>query len=167
MLARALERVGDRWTLLVVRDLSNSPRRFTDLQEPLGGLTPKTLTARLRELDAAGLVEAERVEGRRRSGTGFTPAGAELRPVLDQLIVWGLRHAVRPPDPGEAAHPEHLLCALQVQLDEQGVVLPPVRWLVKLLDGVPTRCPTTAAALRSARIPAARPTSRSRPRGLV
>jgi DNA-binding HxlR family transcriptional regulator len=135
LLARALERLGDRWTLLVVRDLSNGPRRFTDLQQRLGGITPKTLTTRLRELETAGLVEAERVEGRREVWYRLTPAGAELRPVLDQLIAWGLRHAVRPPEPGESAHPEHLLWALQVQLQEHEVVLPPVRWRVKLLDG--------------------------------
>ncbi len=50
VLARALERVGDRWTLLVVRDLLGGPRRFTDLMARLGGITPKTLAQRLREL---------------------------------------------------------------------------------------------------------------------
>ena len=60
VLARALERVGDRWTLLVVRDLLGGPRRFTDLMARLGGITPKTLAQRLRELTdrlIAGLID--------------------------------------------------------------------------------------------------------------
>jgi DNA-binding HxlR family transcriptional regulator len=135
VLARALERVGDRWTLLVVRDLSGGPRRFTDLMDRLGGITPKTLTMRLRELEADGLVEVERVPGRREVWYRLTPAGEDLRPALEELILWGLRHAARPPEPGEPAHPEHLLMALRAQLDRAGVTSAPVRWLVRILDG--------------------------------
>ena len=64
-LARALERLGDRWTLLVVRDLMVGPRRFTDLMNRLGGITPKTLSQRLRELAEDGVVDVDREEGRR------------------------------------------------------------------------------------------------------
>jgi DNA-binding HxlR family transcriptional regulator len=134
MLARTLERVGDRWTLLVVRDLSGGPRRFTDLIDRLGGITPKTLTQRLRELEAGGLIAADRVPGRREVWYRLTPAGEDLRPALDELLVWGLRHAVAPPEPGEPAHPEHLLWALQVQLERESVALGPVRWLVQVVD---------------------------------
>ncbi len=134
MLARTLERVGDRWTLLVVRDLSGGPRRFTDLIDRLGGITPKTLTQRLRELEAGGLIAADRVPGRREVWYRLTPAGEDLRPALDELLVWGLRHAVAPPEPGEPAHPEHLLWALQVQLERESVALGPVRWLVRVVD---------------------------------
>ena len=65
MLAKVLERVGDRWTLLVARDLMLGPKRFTDLMDRMAGITPKTLTRRLRELEADGLVEADREAGRR------------------------------------------------------------------------------------------------------
>ncbi len=58
LLARTLERIGDRWTLLVVRDLAHGPRRFTDLMDSLGGITPKTLTQRLRDLEEERIVVA-------------------------------------------------------------------------------------------------------------
>src|SRR4029077_4817703 len=54
--ARALERVGDRWSLLVIRDLLTGAKRFTDLMDRLGGITPKTLSQRLRQPQDAGLV---------------------------------------------------------------------------------------------------------------
>ncbi len=115
-LARTLERVGDRWTLLVVRDLLGGPRRFTDLMARLGGITPKTLTQRLRELTEDGIVEVDREPGRREVWYRLTPAGAELGPAVASLTLWGLRHAGRPPLPGEAVHPEHLLQAVRLVL---------------------------------------------------
>src|ERR1700759_3392336 len=107
--ARALERVGDRWSLLVIRALLTGAKRFTDLMDRLGGITPKTLTQRLRELEDAGIVAADREPGRREVWYDLTAAGADLRPVLDALGRWGLRHAWRRPQPGESLHAEHLL----------------------------------------------------------
>ena len=118
MLARALEQVGDRWTLLVVRDLLVGPRRFSDLMALLGGITPKTLSQRLRELQDAGIVALDRQPGRREGWYGLTPAGQELAPVIESLFLWGLRHAGRLPLPGEAVHAEHLLAALRISLDQ-------------------------------------------------
>ena len=83
--ARALERVGDRWSLLVIRDLLTGAKRFTDLMDRLGGITPKTLSQRLRELEDAGIVASDREPGRREVWYRLTPAGADLRPVLDAL----------------------------------------------------------------------------------
>src|SRR6266536_1976879 len=57
--ARALERVGDRWSLLVIRDLLTGAKRFTDLMDRLGGITPKTLSQRLRELEDAGIAAGD------------------------------------------------------------------------------------------------------------
>lgn len=127
MLARALEKVGDRWTLLVVRDLLGGPRRFTDLLALLGGITPKTLSQRLRELQDAGVVEVDRVPGRREVRYRLTPAGEDLAPAVEALFHWGLRHARRPPAPGEDVHPEHLLKAVRAVLDRSR---PPGRHLV-------------------------------------
>jgi DNA-binding HxlR family transcriptional regulator len=135
MLARTLERVGDRWTLLVVRDLARGPRRFTDLMGLLGGITPKTLTQRLRELEEEGIVAADRESGRREIWYRLTAAGEELLPVLNDLMLWGLRHALRPPGPAEPAHPEHLLWALQATLEDAGVSIGPARWLVRVAGG--------------------------------
>ena len=99
--ARALERVGDRWSLLVIRDLLTGTKRFTDLMDRLGGITPKTLSQRLRELEDAGIVAADREPGRREVWYRLTPAGADLGPVLGALGRWGLQHAWRRPLPGE------------------------------------------------------------------
>jgi DNA-binding transcriptional ArsR family regulator len=69
MMARALEAVGERWSLLIVRDLLLGPRRFTDLARSLSEITPTRLTGRLRQLEAAGLVERDRRGADARSGT--------------------------------------------------------------------------------------------------
>ena len=67
LIARALERVGDRWSMLVIRDLLTGAKRFTDLMDRLGGITPKTLSQRLRELEGdrdRHRRPASRVDGR-------------------------------------------------------------------------------------------------------
>ena len=126
--ARALERVGDRWTLLVIRDLLTGPKRFTDLMDRLGGITPKTLSQRLGELEEAAIVTADREQGRREVWYALTPAGADLEPVVDALNWWGLRRAWRWPQPGEPLHAEHLLrCVIQA-IDRAGGDHEPARW---------------------------------------
>src|SRR5216110_2468863 len=97
MLAKALEHVGDRWALLVVRDLMTGPKRFTDLMDRLAGITPKTLTRRLRDLEAYDLVEVERQAGRREVWYRLSPAGEELQPALDELLLWGMHNVAEPP----------------------------------------------------------------------
>ena len=164
VLARALEQVGDRWTLLVVRDLLGTPRRFTDLMALLGGITPKTLSQRLRELQEAGIVEVDRQPGRREVWYRLSPAGEDLAPVVEGLFLWGLRHAGRPPVPGETVHAEHLLKALQIVLDQT----PPPGDRSYGSSTSSTATPTPSATGRTAgRWPATstmcRPTSRSRP----
>jgi DNA-binding HxlR family transcriptional regulator len=134
MLARALERVGDRWTLLVVRDLLVGPRRFTDLMSLLGGITAATLSQRLRELQDAGIVAVDRQPGRREVWYRLTPAGEELAPAVQALFVWGLRHARRPPAPGEAVHPEHLLKAVRTVLEQTASPSEPLVWHFDFVD---------------------------------
>src|SRR5205807_4830041 len=129
-LAKALEHVGDRWALLVVRDLMLGPKRFTDLMDCMAGVTPKTLTRRLRDLEAAGLIEADREAGRREVWYRLTAAGKDLQPALDELLLWGLRHVSERPRPDEPVHPEHVLHALRLQLQREGVDVGRVRWLM-------------------------------------
>src|ERR1700733_4115944 len=131
--ARALERVGDRWSLLVIRDLLSGAKRFTDLMDRLGGITPKTLSQRLRELQEAGIVAADREPGRREVWYRLTPAGADLGPVIDALGWWGLQHAWRRPMPGEPLHAEHLLRAVTQAIDRTADH-DPARWHFRL-DG--------------------------------
>jgi DNA-binding HxlR family transcriptional regulator len=126
--ARTLELVGDRWSLLVIRDLLTGPKRFTDLMERLAGITPKTLTQRLRELTDVGAVTADRQPGRREVRYRLTAAGQELGPVVDALNWWGLRHAWRWPHPGEPLHVEHLLRAVTQAIDNTTGDHEPARW---------------------------------------
>lgn len=90
--ARALDVVGDRWTLLIVRELlSRGPCRYTDLRSGLPGIATNLLADRLRELEAAGLVEREDAPPPI-AATLFrlTDRGAGLEPVIDALGRWGV-----------------------------------------------------------------------------
>src|SRR5512133_533684 len=97
MMARALEVVGERWSLLVVRDLLLGPQRFTDLARSLPDITPTRLTSRLRQLEAAGVVEREPPSGGREVWYRLTDAGLDLAPVVDALTYWGIGHALESP----------------------------------------------------------------------
>lgn len=92
--AAALNSVGDRWALLVVRELMLGPRRFNELQRGLQGISTDILTARLRELEVAGVVDRAG-EGRARSYR-LTDGGYGLRTVLVELARWG-SHQLEPP----------------------------------------------------------------------
>ncbi|MBO3748919.1 helix-turn-helix transcriptional regulator [Streptosporangiaceae bacterium NEAU-GS5] len=104
-IARAADIVGDRWTLLILRDVSRGIRRFDELSAHLG-IARNILSARLGALVANGVLErmpyAE--EGRRpHQEYVMTPRGAELLPVLLALIAWGDRHLSEEP-PVRAVH---------------------------------------------------------------
>jgi DNA-binding HxlR family transcriptional regulator len=90
--ARALDVVGERWALLVVRELLLGPKRYTDLARGLGGSSPTVLSQRLRDLEAAGIV-ARSVAGPPVGGRVYelTPRGRELEDVLIALGRWGSR----------------------------------------------------------------------------
>ena len=134
--ARTLEVIGEKWSLLIVRDLLRGPQRFTDLQRYLGGITPKWLTLRLRELEAAGIVAAERVTGRREVWYRLTEKGTELAPVVQALAVWGIDHTARPPSRGEPVHIEQMLASVAAYRNARGVRLrQPATWLVRLTTG--------------------------------
>jgi DNA-binding HxlR family transcriptional regulator len=88
--AKTLDVVGDRWTLLIVRELLSGQRRYRDLQQDLPGIATNLLAARLRRLEAEGLVAASATEDRRGKAYQLTPAGHRLRPVLESLAVFGM-----------------------------------------------------------------------------
>lgn len=94
-LARALEIVGGRWALLIVRDLLGGPKRFTDLQEGLPGIPSNVLSARLRELEEARIV-GRRVLPRPSTGVAYelTEYGRELEDSVIRLGLWGARSMV-------------------------------------------------------------------------
>ncbi|GAA5138840.1 winged helix-turn-helix transcriptional regulator [Pseudonocardia adelaidensis] len=91
-MARALDVVGERWTLLVVRELLFGPKRFSDLVRGLPGISQNVLSQRLRDGAAAGLVERRRL-GPPVSGQVYelTERGEALRPVVIELARWGSR----------------------------------------------------------------------------
>lgn len=91
-LGRAMELVGRKWALLIVEDLLEGPRRFTQIERSLGGANPKMVTARLRELEAAGLISRTTyAEVPPRVEYALTARGRELRPTIAALQRWGTR----------------------------------------------------------------------------
>jgi DNA-binding HxlR family transcriptional regulator len=89
-IARALDLVGERWALLVVRELLLGPKRFTDLKAGLPGVGPDVLSQRLRDLEAAGLLERRTLPPPASAKVyALTPRGAALEPVVLALGRWG------------------------------------------------------------------------------
>jgi DNA-binding HxlR family transcriptional regulator len=103
-LAKALDVLGDRWTLLIVRELMVAgPSRYTDLRNGLPGIATNLLSDRLRELEAAGVVAREEAPPPVATTLfSLTPRGQALRPVLDELGNWGVPIMVDGPAPGDA-----------------------------------------------------------------
>ena len=94
--ARTLEVVGDRWTLLVVRDLLGGARRFYDLQAGLPGLAPNILSERLKLMEAHALVSRRFYSDHPpRAEYELTAKGRELGVVVGALAAWGARHVYK------------------------------------------------------------------------
>jgi DNA-binding HxlR family transcriptional regulator len=111
-IARGLDVVGERWALLVVRELLFGPRRFGDLRTALPKASTNLLTDRLRELESSGVVGRRRLAPPAGSTVyELTAWGAELAPVLDALGWWALR-GVRPPSPTATLSPTSILLHL-------------------------------------------------------
>lgn len=111
-LARAAELIGERWTLLIIRELLLGPKRFGDLLEHLDGISPTLLTSRLAELMDNKLirkislprpVNAQLYE--------LTEVGREIQPAIRELIRWGGRFLF-PPVPGDTFEPDWVLLGL-------------------------------------------------------
>lgn len=99
--AHALDLVGERWSLLVVRELVGGPLRYTDLLDRVGGCSTNVLAARLRDLERAGVVRRRKLPPPAASTVyELTELGDGLRPVLSALAVWGAR-TLGPPSEAE------------------------------------------------------------------
>jgi DNA-binding HxlR family transcriptional regulator/putative sterol carrier protein len=91
-LARTLDVAGDRWTLLIVRELTPGPRRFTDLIEGLPGISRKLLTDRLRDLERDGIIARQQLPPpAARQVYELTDDGRDLTHAMGPLIAWGAR----------------------------------------------------------------------------
>lgn len=91
-IACSLDILGDRWTLLVLRDLLDGKRRFGEFETSPENITTNILTDRLRRLERAGLLERGKIEGTKRFEYVPTEAARDLRDVLVGLADWGNRH---------------------------------------------------------------------------
>lgn len=111
--ARALELVGERWALLLVRDLFRGPKRFTDLQRGLPRIPSNVLSARLKELEHANVVR-RRLLPRPESGVVYelTEYGAELEDILLRLGLWGTK-SLGEPRPEDTVNTDSLLFGLR------------------------------------------------------
>lgn len=90
--AHALDLVGERWALLVVRELLLGPRRFSDLRQTLGGISPNVLSQRLADLEAADILRRRQLPPPAACHVyGLTPWGLMLEPVILELLKWGVR----------------------------------------------------------------------------
>ena len=134
-MATALDFVGDRWTILILRELLGGPARFQELKNGLPGIAPNLLTERLRRMETDGIV---RRTGARGSGTyTLTEAGAGVRTAIEELGMWGARMG----RVGPAVHQRSIRAiamALQAVLVRAGDALPPESYIIELdVDGEP------------------------------
>jgi DNA-binding HxlR family transcriptional regulator len=111
-LARAAEILGERWTLLIVRELLLGPKRFGDLVERLSGVSPTVLTGRLGNLIESGVVRRAALPAPFNARTyELTPVGLALKPAVRELIRWG-GHFLFPPRPDDTFEPDSVLLGL-------------------------------------------------------
>jgi DNA-binding HxlR family transcriptional regulator len=116
--AAALDLVGERWALLVVRELLLGPKRFSDLQAGLNGASPNVLSQRLRELEASGVVQRRRLGPPTSSWVyELTEWGLDLEPVLVYLGRWGRRSPFR--DRNAPTSVDSLVLALRAHFDPE------------------------------------------------
>ncbi|MEJ7715630.1 MAG: helix-turn-helix domain-containing protein [Thermoleophilaceae bacterium] len=109
---RALDRVGERWALMIVRELMLGPKRFTDLRTGLPHASPNVLSQRLRELEEAGVVRRRTLPPPAGSKVyELTEWGRELEPVLEALGRWGARAPLRAARRGHEPRRAHPLAA--------------------------------------------------------
>jgi DNA-binding HxlR family transcriptional regulator len=151
-LAKALDVLGDRWTLLVVRELMLAgPSRYTDLRNGLPGIATNLLSDRLRELEAAGVVAREQAPPPVATTLfSLTPRGEALRPVLDELGAWGVPYMADGPAAGDAFRGRWMTWPAEQFLTDSEPERPPVS--VELRgeeDGDRVLVETTGGAVRA------------------
>jgi DNA-binding HxlR family transcriptional regulator/putative sterol carrier protein len=116
-LARALDVVGDRWALLIVRELMVGPRRFTDLRDGLPGVSRRVLTERLRALESDGVIaRATLPPPAARQVYELTAEGRELAAAMVPLVAWGARR-LGARQPTESFRPQWAALAMALFAD--------------------------------------------------
>jgi DNA-binding HxlR family transcriptional regulator len=153
-LAKSLDVVGERWTLLMIREFMIGPRRYRDLLENLPGMGTNLLAARLKDLEAQGLIERTILsEGSRNFAYSLSARGKALEPVIRGLVQWGVE-ILGAPKEDDLSRPEWDLVAVRMlfrpeqavkvdgfyvlRADELELFIQVERGRVSLLDRVPT-----------------------------
>ena len=92
-IAGAMEIIGNKWTALILRDIASGPKRFCELEKSVGNINPRTLSQRLDDLEAHGIIsKASFAEVPPRIEYTLTSKGIDLIPVLEQMAVWGNKY---------------------------------------------------------------------------
>lgn len=92
-IASAMEIIGSKWTALILRDLFAGPKRFGELQNSVGAISPRTLSQRLDDLETRGIIRRQSfAEVPPRTEYTLTAKGADLLPILQQMAAWGTRY---------------------------------------------------------------------------
>ncbi|WDI32117.1 helix-turn-helix domain-containing protein [Hyphococcus flavus] len=102
ILAHALDLLGERWTLLIIRDLFLGPQRFGDLQAGLPGIGANLLSKRLKELEEAGLITTAGAAGETKGRYRLTETGEGLRPTVRTLMKWSIMYFMDRPEVSSA-----------------------------------------------------------------
>ena len=90
-IAKATELIGEKWTLLVLRELLLGTTRFNDFQRAMSRMSPTLLAKRLRHLEQCGIIIRKKISGQKGYEYRLTAAGKELGPLIEVLAVWGMR----------------------------------------------------------------------------
>lgn len=113
-MAYSLDIIGERWTLLIIRELLFGPRRFTDLHEGLPGVGSNLLSQRLKDLEQANIIERSKLPPPARTDAyRLTEAGRDLEPVMIALLQWGKRFLQMSPPEGDIHSVMSLMCGLK------------------------------------------------------
>lgn len=92
-IASAMEIIGNKWTALILRDLSSGPKRFSELEKSVGSINPRTLSQRLDYLEECGIVTKQSyAEVPPRIEYKLTQKGEDLLPILRQMAAWGTKY---------------------------------------------------------------------------
>ena len=137
-IAHALSLVGERWALLVVRELLKGPKRYTDLIEGLPGIGTNVLAARLKDLEEGGVVQKRKLPPPAASTVyELTEYGKELEEPLYALARWGAR-SLPPPAKNEEFYPDWGLNAFAALLDPEAAADLSATYVVRVADDVYT-----------------------------
>ena len=93
-IANAMQIIGSKWTALILRDLFGGPKRFCELEKSVGNINPRTLSQRLDDLEADGIIPRRSfAEVPPRTEYTLTAKGTDLLPILKQMAAWGTKHS--------------------------------------------------------------------------